>query len=205
MKQTKSKKRPKATTSRHETPATSARAKWSVEQERVLLKPYLEARNNPAYKSDKGVKGKDWTSVVSQLNEKFGAPSIKASRSAQWVYACGLRELMDTVLLGQYKSNVDGIMKDYDVVKVATGLSGQGACSVTRTMTTDGDCWKKLYEGKPDKVMAKLKLTTFRNEGFEHYAICSLVAGMYTIFAVLPPSNARKFYRRFASDWKLRD
>eukprot|EP00644_Phytophthora_capsici_P018772 jgi/Phyca11/21859/fgenesh1_pg.PHYCAscaffold_165_\ len=81
---------------------TSDWAKWNEDQVKKFLDAFLEARNNPSYKADKGIKAKGWTDIVKKLNAEFEVEREKA----------------------QYKSKLDRIMNDYDLFKCISGLSG---------------------------------------------------------------------------------
>ncbi|KAG1699173.1 hypothetical protein DVH05_014090 [Phytophthora capsici] len=131
---------------------TSDRAKWNEDQVKKFLDAFLEARNNPSYKADKGIKAKGWTDIVKKLNAEFGVERGKA----------------------QYKSKLDRIMNDYDLFKYISGLSGVGVCSTTGKTTMGEDAWERLLAAKPKQ---KARLLQFREEGFEHHVVCSHIAG----------------------------
>ncbi len=46
------------------------RVSWSREAEKMLMECYSRARNNQAFRSDKGIKTKAWNVIVNELNEK---------------------------------------------------------------------------------------------------------------------------------------
>ncbi|KAF4030638.1 hypothetical protein GN244_ATG17576 [Phytophthora infestans] len=64
-------------------------------------------------------------------------------------------------------------MQDYDLYKYITSLSGVGVCPDTGKPMMDDDVWGQLLESKPKQ---RAKLTAFRQNGFPHATICSLIA-----------------------------
>ncbi|KAF4042738.1 Myb/SANT-like DNA-binding domain [Phytophthora infestans] len=107
---------------------STARASWTEMEEHDLLDKFLDARNDRSMATDKGIKSKAWSTLVSALKKKHGR----------------------TLEKGQYKSKYTRLMQDYDLYKYITSLSGVGQ---------------------------RAKLTAFRQNGFPHATICSLIAG----------------------------
>ncbi|KAF4039128.1 Myb/SANT-like DNA-binding domain [Phytophthora infestans] len=131
---------------------STARASWTEMEEHDLLDKFLDARNDRSMATDKGIKSKAWSTLVSALNKKHGRNLEK----------------------GQYKSKYTRLMQDYDLYKYITSLSGVGVCPDTGKPMMDDDVWGQLLESKPKQ---RAKLTAFRQNGFPHATICSLIAG----------------------------
>ncbi|KAG1698987.1 hypothetical protein DVH05_014360 [Phytophthora capsici] len=129
---------------------TSDRAKWNEGQVKKFLDAFLEARNNPSHKADKGIKAKD-----GQTSSKSSTPCLALNAR-------------------KYKSKLDRIMNDYDLFNYISGLSGVGLCSTTGKTTKGEDVWGRLLAAKPKQ---KTRLLQFREEGFEHHVVCSHIAG----------------------------
>ncbi|KAG7384210.1 hypothetical protein PHYPSEUDO_002898 [Phytophthora pseudosyringae] len=129
------------------------RAKWTKFEEMDLLSEYFDARRNLSLATDKGIKSKAWTQLTAELNAKNKRNLTRVS---------------------QYKSKLDRLMRDYDLYKEITNLSGCGICPDTDKPLLDDDVWEKLIEARPKQ---KGKLKEFRKNGFEHKRICSLIAG----------------------------
>ncbi|KAF4044674.1 Myb/SANT-like DNA-binding domain [Phytophthora infestans] len=130
---------------------STARASWTEMEEHDLLDKFLDARNDRSMATDKGIKSKAWSTLVSALNKKHGR----------------------TLEKGQYKSKYTRLMQDYDLYKYITSLSGVGVCPDTGKPMMDDDVWGQLLESKPKQ---RAKLTAFRQNGFPHATICSLIA-----------------------------
>ncbi|KAG1685160.1 hypothetical protein DVH05_009707 [Phytophthora capsici] len=56
---------------------TSDQSKWNEDQVKKFLDAFLEARNNPSYKTDKGIKAKGWAHIVKKFNAEFGVEREK--------------------------------------------------------------------------------------------------------------------------------
>ncbi|KAG7377379.1 hypothetical protein PHYPSEUDO_011749 [Phytophthora pseudosyringae] len=100
----------------------TARASWSEMEEFDLLDKYLSARNDASPATDTGLKSKAWNELVATLDAKH-------------------HRILDK---GQYKSKYTKLMKDYDLYKSITGLSGAGVCPDTGKPTLDDDVTRGL-------------------------------------------------------------
>ncbi|KAG7387987.1 hypothetical protein PHYPSEUDO_013239 [Phytophthora pseudosyringae] len=66
-------------------------------------------------------------------------------------------------------------MKDYDLYKYITGLSGVGVCRGTGKPTLDDDVWERLMTAKPKH---RAKIAANREQGFLHTMVCCLIAAL---------------------------
>ncbi|KAG1685749.1 hypothetical protein DVH05_007743 [Phytophthora capsici] len=67
-------------------------------------------------------------------------------------------------------------MRDYDLFKEIKEFSGVGVCPATGKPMFPDDVWEKLIATKPLKIQRKI--AQFRDNGFEHDIICSMIDGV---------------------------
>ncbi|OWZ11020.1 hypothetical protein PHMEG_00016019 [Phytophthora megakarya] len=106
-----------------EAPAKKPRRTWTRREETQLLQYYLSARNDASLKTDKGIKTKLWTLIVSRLAKD----GIAANKD-------------------QCRSKYSRLMAEYDVYKRLCDLSGADWCSETNCPTLDEEGWATLTQ-----------------------------------------------------------
>ncbi|KAE8956411.1 hypothetical protein PR003_g32765 [Phytophthora rubi] len=131
--------------------AKKPRRSWTREEETRLLQHYFRARNDASLRSDKGIKSKAWTLIISRLAED----GVDADKD-------------------QCRSKYSRLMSEYDAFKRLCNLSGAGWCSETNTPTLDEEGWAALAQAQPRNAAL---FKRFKTEGFFHDNICALLAG----------------------------
>ncbi|KAE9016547.1 hypothetical protein PF006_g6287 [Phytophthora fragariae] len=131
--------------------AKKPRRSWTREEATRLLQHYFCARNDASLRSDKGIKSKAWTLIISRLGED----GVDADKD-------------------QCRSKYSRLMSEYDAFKRLCNLSGAGWSSETNTTTLDEEGWAALAQAQPRNAALSKR---FKTKGFFHDNICALLAG----------------------------
>ncbi|KAG7376845.1 hypothetical protein PHYPSEUDO_012667 [Phytophthora pseudosyringae] len=134
-----------------EPPTKKLRRSWTREEETLLLQHYFRARNDASLRSDKGIKSKAWTLIITRIAED----GVVADKD-------------------QCRSKYSRLMSEYDIYKRLCDLSGAGWCSETNAPTLDEEGWAALAQAQPRNAALYKR---FRAEGFVHASTCALLAG----------------------------
>jgi hypothetical protein len=128
-----------------EPPVKKPRRSWTREEETLLLQHYFRARNDASLRSDKGIKSKAWTLIITRIAED----GVVADKGAFVSIIHVVWYVQLTIRLDQWRSKYSRLMSEYDVYKRLCDLSGAGWCSETNAPTLDEEGWATLAQAQP--------------------------------------------------------
>ncbi|KAG7377799.1 hypothetical protein PHYPSEUDO_011016 [Phytophthora pseudosyringae] len=137
-----------------EPPAKKPQRSWTREEETLLLQHYFRARNDASLRSDKGIKSKAWTLIITRIAED----GVVADKD-------------------QCRSKYSRLMSEYDVYKRLCDLDRHlsplnASTSLLCCCASVGTCaaraaatWKRsMVKGGDPKVLSKMGPTAVRFE-----------------------------------------